>query len=68
MFKIEVLVAGRWTTVGGRFATREEAQCKVVVFMAADAKKRRRCYRVSEVGLAPTQIVAGGLEPFKGSK
>jgi hypothetical protein len=47
MFKIEVFEAGRWSALGGRYATKVEADRKVVEFMACESKKRRRAYRVS---------------------
>lgn len=46
MFKIEMWETDRWVSLGGTFATREEAEDRVVAFQLASVKKRRRQYRI----------------------
>jgi hypothetical protein len=46
MFKIEVLMSGRWTAIGGRFATAEEAHRKIVEYLGSSVRKKTPSYRV----------------------
>lgn len=46
MFKIEVFVGGRWTAIGGVFATSAEAHRKIVEYLGCSARKKVPSYRV----------------------
>ena len=46
MFKIEVLTNGRWTAIGGSFATAAQAHAKIVEFLWCSARKKTPSYRV----------------------
>lgn len=49
MFKIQMFADGRWQTLGGTYATVQEADEKIWQYKQHDARSKGRAYRVVPV-------------------